>query len=257
MYILKYNESLEELLTAGPDCDQMRRSLYAENTALLFELFPRENILTLIFERDFSKGGSRVAVRKLQAFLGLPDDVALNSEQHEAKNYFVRPGLATAPNTVDTVYGPRSYQPLDIVVELLQEMKFYDLKISSSADPQQVEWMCAYARNITTKLSRAQVRDYYQRYFQDDVEKLRNLLGDSIPEWDPETIPIPEYKALESRQPDLLPLSELNPLQIKTLRLACSDARAREGLAHRDHDQVIAMLRDGLTPAALAEGLKR
>ena len=172
-------------------------SRYAEQFAYLIERFGRENILPLIFERDIAAQGSSVAYRKIAAFLGLPEQADMELDQQRVGAFRPRIALAQRDGSVDDHAGTHHYRQGDIVISsLVPDINIPEYKIISSPGPSERKRWLTMLDDVTFSLSREDVQRLHHRYFRFDVERLKALLNDPLPEWDPETVRISTPKEL-------------------------------------------------------------
>ncbi len=221
-FLFEHNDTLDEMLDRDPDCSQVRASRYIDNTKILYEAFPEENILPLIFERDFAAEGSHVAYQKIKDFLGLPDHPGIVTNMAENKSYVARASIATESNVISSYYYGKTfnieYNPGDIVVEYLNETKFYSVKIIPNPSENDFLWWKKYSESITRTLSQEDIMRYYQRFFAEDVEHMKIRLKDAIPEWGPTTCRVGSYKLIASKLPNLIGFDEAKYKDISRLR---------------------------------------
>ena len=172
-------------------------SVYAERFAFLIECFGRENVLPLIFERDFAAQGSSVAYRKIAAFLGLPEQADMELDQQRSEGFRPRIALAERDGSVQDHAGTHGYSRGDIVIlSLVPDINVVQYQIISKPEPSVRKRWLAQLDNVTFSLSREDVKRLHHRYFRFDIERLKALLNDSMPEWDPETVRISTPKQL-------------------------------------------------------------
>ncbi|MEO8628810.1 MAG: tetratricopeptide repeat protein [Betaproteobacteria bacterium] len=173
-------------------------SLYANRFAYLIELFGRENILPLIFERDIAGvQGSVVAYRKIAAFLGLPEQADMELNQQRSKSFRPRIVEAQRDGVVHDHAGNHEYRRGDIVIlSVLADINVMQYKIVSNPQPRVRKRWLRQMDNVTASLSREELKRLHQRYFRVDIEHLKALLNDPLPEWQPETVHISTLKTL-------------------------------------------------------------
>jgi sulfotransferase family protein len=147
----------------------------------LYELFPRENILPLIYERDVRR--LDVTYRRVCEFLGVKaHHIDL---KHTAGIGFVpRVKLAKFWGVARDYRGFHYYRPSDIVIETLHHAKTYEANVIKSPSRDERRHYLGLFDGITWRLDDAEIEAIYHQVFAEDVDLLKSLLQDSIPEWD-------------------------------------------------------------------------
>jgi hypothetical protein len=170
------------------DSYYIQPSFYADRFAFMISLFGRDNILPLIFERDIAAEGSSVAYRKIAQFLGLPEQPGMELNQQRSKGFRPRIERAQDDGAVEDHRGSHRYRKGDIVIQsLVPDIGVPQFTITRSRLPWvNNRWMHQFDK-ATFSLLREEVQAIYQRYFREDVERMKELLGDKLPEWNPDT----------------------------------------------------------------------
>jgi hypothetical protein len=86
-----------------------------------------------------------------------------------------------------------------IVIEHNLIPEGYSYRVISNPTPEERTFYSAYAQNITCDLPRQLVQSISSLQFASTISFVRDLLNDSIPEWETEALNIPSYKPVESR----------------------------------------------------------
>ena len=163
------------------DMEYVKPSYCADSAAYLFQRFSRQNILVLIYERDVAGNGFEHSIPRILEFLGA-DPMNLN--------WNIRKGNAFDPE-VEFVATPRqegrvSLVPGDICTDTVVNsdtgvVRQYIL----CPFPDVSDWYKKFVANTRTALRTDEVERIYDKYFRSDVERLRTILSDPIPEWNP------------------------------------------------------------------------
>ncbi len=189
-----------------PNTGYLRASCGGNIFEKILELFPRENVMPMIFERDLVSSGSIQAYDKVCNFLGIePAKVPEN----EKKGVGFRPNVAIANHngSVEDYRGAHEFKKGDVIIETLQWTTHYHAEVISNPDSETRERYTTIFDEVTTELTNDQVREIYASNFAEDVEKLKELLGDDIPEWslDDRTIKAPpQLESRIGRKPSIL-----------------------------------------------------
>jgi Sulfotransferase domain len=163
------------------DMEYVRPSLCADSAAYLFNRFSRHNILVLIYERDVAGGALEHSIPRILDFLGA-------KKMHLDWN--IRKGNAFNPE-VEIVSAPRqegrvSLAPGDIRTgSVVNSDGGVVHQYILSPFPDVSEWYEKFVLNTKTEPRRDEVKKIYTKYFQEDAERLRRILNDPLPEWDP------------------------------------------------------------------------
>jgi len=181
---LPFEEAIEK------ESDYIEASLGGRSLENIFRLFPRENVLPLIFERDIKKNGAQIGYEKIADFLGLSE----YSPLPEPRGAGFLPHITVAKRdgrVQDDGVGAAklfrqefAYAQGDIVIETLQNSTDYKVQVIQSPDSETRRFYEGYYDNVTRLMEREEIRSYYDRLFAEDVDLLRTLLDDDIPEWD-------------------------------------------------------------------------
>jgi hypothetical protein len=150
----------------------------------LFELFPREQIEVLIYERDVVT--IQRAYRKVCDFLGVPA-VPVDFSKTQGRGFRPRITFPWAPGRIKDHQGSHFYWPGCAVIETMQETAFYRADV--------VKWAAykyaGFMDDVTLALAPAEIAEIHDEFFAEDTALLKTLLNDPLPEWDA----IPELKA--------------------------------------------------------------
>jgi hypothetical protein len=173
----------EEAIRFGPGYREP--SLGSKTMTALYDLFPKENILCLIFERDFARGDPQLVYRRVCDFL---DIAPLDRAPVEVRNRSFLPTVtvATTSGKIADHTGIYAFEKGDLIVETLEDASHYRAIVFGNPDAATVR---KYGRleKISKSLRPEDVRNLYNEYFANDVNELRRLLGDELAEWVPET----------------------------------------------------------------------
>jgi hypothetical protein len=187
-----YLHNVRLLLTNDPFFDGSRIlddyyvdcSMYSKRLEHLFQLFPRENMLTLIYERDIHGGNLSGGFQKVSRHLGLRD-VPINLDIHKVKafvpiiSYVEQPRIEISGQTVHSV------QPGDVVVETIRDSDVgVQKEIIYQPAAEKVAWLADFVANVTRSLPSPDIQRLEKEYFAEDIQFTRELLGDPIPEWE-------------------------------------------------------------------------
>lgn len=171
-------------------------SLYAGRFAYLVERFGRDNILPLIFERDIAQGSS-VAYRKIAAFLGIPEQTDMELEQQRSQGFRPRIAEAQQDGSVEDYAGAHPYRKGDIVIlSMVPDINVTQYRIVAKPRAKTRKRWLEQMDHVTFSLAREEVTRMYARYFRADIERLKVLLNDPLPEWNPETVRVSTPKEL-------------------------------------------------------------
>lgn len=177
--------------TALPDPEEyyLRSSLYAERMQKVYELFPRENVLVLIFERDIAAGRLETGYRKIADFLGLRD-VPMNFDTVSGRAWI--PQVQEITETIGAVEDDGReivLNPGDFTIRTVTSTESGVVTIHErNPTPERSAWLRGIRDDITREIDRATVERLYDRYFRTDVEAFKRIIGDPIPEWDPTSV---------------------------------------------------------------------
>ena len=168
------------------DPSYMVKSLYADHMRLLLELFPRENILPLIFERDIANGRLLRAYAKVCGFLGI-DEVKINTDVHKVPAFIPEARIIERDQDIAEASGIVKVKAGDIQLRtVLDSDSGVVTKYIHSPEEDQRQWYLRLQSDVTRKLDPEMRQKLFQRYFAEDVAELREMLNDGISEWEEE-----------------------------------------------------------------------
>ena len=169
------------------DPSYMVKSLYADNMRLLLELFPRENILPLIFERDIAHGRLLRAYTKVCGFLGI-EEVKISTDVHKVPAFIPEVKLIEHDQDITEATGIVHAKAGDLQLRtVLDSDSGLVTKYIHSPATEERQWYLQLQSDVTRGLDPETRQMLFQRYFAEDAAELREMLGDGIPEWDEET----------------------------------------------------------------------
>ncbi len=164
----------------------------------LYTIFPSENILPLLYERDFSQDGVHVACEKIERFLGLNSKDDGYTNKRFAGGYLTSVTIIDKPCYIEQKSKKTIFNPGEVVIEHIREPDGYFFEIIKHPSPKQLEWLCSYPNNLTTRLSAHEVNKIYHRYYKEDAMKTAEISGIDLSVWD-ESYGLAEYKIISSR----------------------------------------------------------
>lgn len=148
----------------------------------LLELFPRERIKFLIFERDISVGSLPLTVAKMLDFLNIRfEELPIRRE-----NTGFLPHLTFADRSrsvLDHRGESHDVRSGDVVIETLVDADRYALNVERCPAENRLSHLRRVSEDVTTLVAPDEIRDHYSRFFEEDVELVRELLQDPLPEW--------------------------------------------------------------------------
>lgn len=148
----------------------------------LFELFPREQVEVLIFERDIASPKTDETVQRLLKFLGLRT-MKLPTEKGNSGFLPALTFVERESSLLDHRGKKLEVQRGDVIVETLADAQHFHTVIERQPSEERLSLLRAVSENVTPSVSAAQVKDYYDEFFAEDVESVRELLKDPLPEW--------------------------------------------------------------------------
>jgi len=159
-------------------------SMYSQSLKNLYRIFPKENILPLVFERDVLQEGANVACRKIEDFLGVPhhDVESLNTEF--AKGYLASVTVLDRKGYIELKGKRTNFNPCDVVIEHIRKPEGYYFECLKDLAPTEMAWYKKYPKNITTSLSREDVKEVYNRMYKADAVEVSKLTGADVTLWD-------------------------------------------------------------------------
>lgn len=180
--VFETNKSFAYDLEENED-DRLRvASTYSERLAMLLDIFPRKNVLTLIYERHVASGKLPVGYLQIAKHLGLGVH-PMNFNVHMGKALI--PTLSFIENAEDAARFPslEGIAPGDIVIETVRDSDAgFVPELVKSPDAATMKFYRDFEANITRSLSEEQVRDITERLFAEDIACLKDMLRDPIPE---------------------------------------------------------------------------
>ncbi|RMH35958.1 MAG: hypothetical protein D6694_14235 [Gammaproteobacteria bacterium] len=190
--------------TSGNIRDLYREcSGYSKLLSLLFDLFPKENVLPLIFERDIEAHGTNVAYKKVCEFLGIKYDGTGKPDALANTGYLPRVTLLDSPKKT-TVQGKEvRFDAGQLVAEHVRKPEGYSVQIIEGISGDALLSYANFGESITRTLDRQTIRRLEDSIFKDDIKAAKKLLSDSIPEWNLDNLNIPYYEMVESRLVDI------------------------------------------------------
>ncbi|MGU3480118.1 hypothetical protein [Methylobacterium sp. D48H] len=183
-----YCHNIRDIVEHRPFLEALRNSsVYTQPSGTghiykrLRELFPPENILLLIFERDFTVSNYEKTCSRILDFLNL-DSNPLPSKPENSGFLpvielikFNQPTAATTPETI--------HRAGDFVIHTLLEAKYPTTKIIRNPDRLNFERMYCSEFRTSHTVTPDEVFSIYNEFFSEDVEILRDLTNDPIDEW--------------------------------------------------------------------------
>ena len=176
-----YFHAVRLMNPVGPFLDVLKLNhvesgLGGRTLRMLYELFPRENILTLIYERDFRD--IETAYRKVCAFLDVPAG-PIDPNFTAGRGFVPSITLPQSRGMIKDSKGVHLYRPGDAVIETLRDANFYEAIVKRGG----AEKYRKAFDGVTWSLDSDGIAKAWEP-FQDDADLLRSLLGDPLKEWD-------------------------------------------------------------------------
>jgi hypothetical protein len=203
-----YCHQVRDLDETYPFVEAVRAgSLYRDNSysgriyRTLLGLFPKKNILPLIFERDMIGPQYQQTCQRVLDFLEVEPRILTT---HPENVGFLPVIEVAAHSGFINSYGIQcEFRAGDIIVHTLAEAKHPTARVFADPSSDEIRKLRAVEFDTSRMVSREEVSDVYQEFFKDDVALLRDLLEDSLPEWrDQETVPLtapPRLRALTQK----------------------------------------------------------
>lgn len=159
-------------------------SRYAQRLKALLEVFPRENLLVLVYERDVARGNLAHGYRKIAAHLGLTEQ-PIDFDVHMVKAFIPRITRIVDAESQSRFPGLPDVEPGDVVVETVRNSDAgLQPELVKSPSAEKLDWYKSFEENVTRELKPAEIRALTEKYFAADIAEVREILGDSIPEWE-------------------------------------------------------------------------
>jgi hypothetical protein len=179
-----YYHDLRTLNRLGPFRDELRSSAGRIDGCLggrmlkrLYELFPREQIKVLIYERDIVNIDQ--AYSKVCDFLGVP---AVPVDRNKTQGRGSVPNIAFPrwPGIVRDHRGHHPYWPGCAVIETMQDTAYYRVDVVRRGAAKYKDFM----RDLTWSIGEDEIAAIQDELFAEDTALLKSILNDSLPEWD-------------------------------------------------------------------------
>ncbi len=159
-------------------------SMYSRSLKNLYQIFPKENILPLIFEHDVLQEGTGVACRKIENFLGIEHHNISSLNTEAARGYLAAITVLDQRAYIEHK-GKRTYfDPSDVVVEHIRKPEGYYFECLKNLNSKELAWYKKYPENITISLSCKDVKEVYERLYKADAIEVSELTGIDVTIWD-------------------------------------------------------------------------
>jgi hypothetical protein len=142
----------------------------------LYELFPREQIKVLIYERDIVD--IEQAYAKICGFLGVPA-VPVDRNKTQGRGSVPNIIFPRLPGIVRDHRGRHPYWPGCAVIETLQDTAYYRADVVRRGGAKYRGFM----RDVTWSIGADEIAAIQDEFFAEDIALLKSVLNDSLPEW--------------------------------------------------------------------------
>lgn len=160
--------SFEEALVKHP-IPYIYKSLYYSRLKPYFELFPRENILILIYE-DIKENPKRF-IRNIYKFL-------------EIDEFFIPSSLDKKINNVTALKYPHLIKVYPTISNLLRKIKLgFLIRIFKKTRLKKIIKLTESKKTLERSPIKHETREYLQSKFKEDIENLEKLVGRNLDIW--------------------------------------------------------------------------
>jgi hypothetical protein len=143
----------------------------------LYELFPREQVMVLIYERDIIK--VERAYSKICSFLDVPA-VPVDLNKTQGRGSVPNIAFPRMPGIVRDRRGRHPYWPGCAVIETMQDTAYYQADVVRRGAAKYKDFM----RDLTWSIGHDEIATIHDELFAEDTELLKSILDDPLPEWD-------------------------------------------------------------------------
>jgi hypothetical protein len=158
-------------------------SMYSESLKVLYDTFPKENILPLLFERDIQEAGTKRACEKIEDFIGV-GHMEMESENVEAaKGYLARITVIKNDAYVESKGEVTRFKQGDVVIEHIRKPEGYYFELVTDISESERSWYEQYPDNITISLDPDTVRSLYEKIYKDDSKVITQLTDLDVSIW--------------------------------------------------------------------------
>ena len=180
--LLQENRPFSDHCGAGIKETYVGPSRYSENFALMQRLFPPENMLVLIFERDIAGGAfPRRGYRRICEFLGIAPQAI--GDVKEGGAFIPQIEFVEQPKPVRVDGGVEVNAAVgDVIIRSVFDTGGVRTKVEQVTEERR-EWLRSFETNITRSVSPDVFAAATKSLFQDEIARMRELTGDTIPEW--------------------------------------------------------------------------
>ncbi|MCU7842313.1 MAG: sulfotransferase [Candidatus Thiodiazotropha sp. (ex Monitilora ramsayi)] len=158
-------------------------SMYSNSLKVLYETFPSENILPLLFERDIQEVGTKRASEKIEKFIGVNHKEMESGNIEAAKGYLARVTVVKKHAHVELKGTTTSFNPGDVVIEHIRKPEGYYFEVLTDLSQSEKSWYEEYPDNITISLEPETVKNLYDKIYKEDSKIITDLTGLDVSVW--------------------------------------------------------------------------